>query len=237
MTTLRPCVRFAVLASLVATPMSTTLATPVLTSGDADIKVIAPSGELETEWHVAEGAIVSGTAITAQEYPLNGLIASGTTTVLANSFQASMLGVSVDTRVVKMGEDAFQPKIGWGNDSGESITVTFKPDLSSFPTGGHFAMASGTTAVFSSYNPLITGAANSFEIEDGQHQHYDWLFSKEGTYQLHFNWTGGGDTTDGSITVQAVPEPSTVAMLAIGGGMVTIAALRRVRRSCRTTSA
>lgn len=239
MTTLRHWVRFAVLASLVATPMSAALATPVLTSGHADLKVKTTGTALDAEWHVAATptpVIIGGTG--ALEYSLSELIASGTTTVLANSSQANMLGVPVNTRVGKIGETGYEPKIGWENEAGVPITVTFNPLSSSFPLGGQFAMASESGVVFSSYDPTITGAPNNFPIEAGAHQHYDWLFSKEGTYVLNFTWSGDGfASTTGSITVQAVPEPSTVAMLAMAGGTVAIAALRRVRRSHRTTSA
>jgi hypothetical protein len=37
--------------------------------------------------------------------------------------------------------------------------------------------------------------------------------------------------------VQAVPEPSTVAMLAMAGGMAAIATIRRLRRADSTPSA
>lgn len=239
-------VRYTVLASLVATPMTTALATPLYTSGHADIGVGYHDGELEPHWHTHDGAVISGTASTGDgEYTPNELIASGTASLPANSFQAGLLGVPVGTTVGVMGSDTNQPKIGWAAEElvptewSGPITITFNPGASTFPSGGQFALATTGTGWFSSVNAAATAANNTFSLPVGQHEHYDWFFTTAGTYNLNFTWSGlrvtGTGTeplsTSATFTVQAVPEPSTVAMLAMAGGTAAVAVIRRVRRA------
>jgi surface-anchored protein len=250
MATPRHWVRFAVLASLVATPLSTVLATPLYTSGHADIGVGYHDGALEPHWHTHAGAVISGTVTTVDgEYAPNELIASGTASLPANSFQAGLLGVPVGTIVGVMGSDTNQPKIGWGAEElvpeewTGPITITFNPGASTFPAGGQFALATAGTAWFSSFNAAATQANNTYSLTAGQHEHFDWFFTTAGTYDLNFTWSGlrAGETTplstSATFTVQAVPEPSTVAMLAMAGGTAAVAVIRRTRRTGTPRSA
>ena len=77
-----------------------------------------------------------------------------------------------------------------------------------------------------------TGSNNTLELTPGAHTHFQWAFTKEGDYGLNFTWSGthktdGLKTASATFGVQAVPEPSTVAMLAMAGGAMAVGALRR----------
>jgi surface-anchored protein len=250
MTTLRQWVRFAVLASLVAAPIKTALATPLIyTSGHADVGVGYHDGDLEPHWHTHAGAVIDGVPTTTDgEYAPAGMIARTTATRLTPSGGgglSALLGVPDGTQVWVMGSTTYQPDAGWGADELNAadwdgkITVTFNPSLSSFPSGGAFGLyttnIAGTNVVdklFSSVSAGATDFSNTLELTPGAHTHFQWAFTKAGDYDLNFTWTGthktdGLKTTSATFGVQAVPEPSTVAMLAMAGGAVAVGALRR----------
>ena len=257
MTTLRHWVRFAVLASLVATPIKTALATPlVYTSGHADVGVGYDAGDLEPHWHVGAGAIVDGSALALDtEYEPIDLLArtaSTRTTPSGGGGLVSLLGVPNGTTVRVAGSAAYQPNLGWGAEELDpldwtgNITVTFNPLASTLPSltaefGMYTTNGAGTSIVdriFSTYDPLATDNSNSFEIIPGDHSHFQWAFTELGSYDLNFTWSGnhasdGFKTATATFTVQAVPEPSTLAMLGIAGGAGLFAIVRQQTRRNR----
>ncbi|MBP9900961.1 MAG: choice-of-anchor M domain-containing protein [Verrucomicrobiota bacterium] len=83
----------------------------------------------------------------------------------------------------------------------------------------------GSPNVFMNSGNGITGA-DSIVLPAGGHQHANWAFSTPGTYEVDFNASGtlvDGNvfTSSGPITytfeVAAVPEPSALALLLLGG--------------------
>ncbi|MFM8378983.1 MAG: choice-of-anchor M domain-containing protein [Planctomycetia bacterium] len=246
-------------ALLGVAPTGPALAAPAIyTSGHADVGVGYHDGHLEPHWHTHSGAVVDGvTTTTDGEYAPADMIARTTSTRLTPSGGGGLsaaLGVPNGTKVWVMGATTYQPDAGWGADElnpddwNGNITVTFNPLASTFPSGGAFALYTtnigGTSIVdtlFSSVSAGATGFNNTLQLTPGGHTHFQWAFTEEGFYGLNFTWTGehvvdGLKTASATFGVQAVPEPSTVAMLAMAGGTAAIAAIRHLRRAASTRS-
>jgi surface-anchored protein len=241
-------------------PVDSALAAPAIyTSGHADVGVGYHDGDLEPHWHTHAGAVVDGVATTVDgEYEPADMIARTTATRLTPSGGgglSALLGVPDGTKVWVMGSTTYQPNAGWGAEELDpadwigNITVTFNPSLSTFPSGGAFGLYTtnipGTNVVdklFSSVSAGATDFTNTLQLTPGGHTHFQWAFTQEGDYSLNFTWPGehltdGPKTASATFGVQAVPEPSTVAMLAMAGGMAAIATIRRLRRADSTPSA
>lgn len=241
-------------------PVGSALAAPAIyTSGHADVGIKYHDGVLEPHWHTHTGTVINGVTTTADgEYEPADLIARTTATRLTPSGGgglAALLGVPDGTRVWVMGSTVYQPDTGWGADELNpaewvgNITVRFNPLASTFPNGGAFGLyttnIAGTNVVdrlFSSVFAGATGANNTLQLTPGGHTHFQWALTEPGDYGLNFTWSGthiedGFKTASATFNVQAVPEPSTVAMLAMAGGTVVIAAIRRHRRAASMRSA
>jgi len=246
-------------AVLGVTPTGSALAAPAIyTSGHADVGIGYHDGDLEPHWHTHSGAVINGvTTTTDGEYEPADLIARTTATRLTPSGGgglSALLGVPNGTKVWVMGSTTYQPDAGWGADElnpaqwDGNITVTFNPSLSTFPSGGAFGLyttnIAGTNVVdrlFSSVSAGATDFNNTLQLTPGGHTHFQWAFTLEGDYGLNFTWSGtrltdGPKTASATFGVQAVPEPSTIAMLAMAGGTAAIAAIRRLRRAASTLS-
>lgn len=227
--------------------------TAVLTSGHTDIGVGYSSGEFDPHWHTHAGAVVNGVPEPEDgEYAPGDMIARTTatrTTPAGGGGLSALLGVPDGTQIFVMGSSTYPPNLGFGTDELNPadwtgpITITFNPGASSLPSGAQFGLyttnVSGTTIVdkyFSSLSAAATGADNSLSLTADDHAHYQWGFTEEGSYALNFTWSGthvtdGPISTSATFTMQAVPEPSTLAMLAMAGGAGVLAASRRLRRA------
>lgn len=83
------------------------------------------------------------------------------------------------------------------------------------------------------FEPVIffDSAGDSFTIPAGTHTHFNWGFTAPGAYELEFAITGnhvddGIQTASGTYNFQVIPEPSAIALGALGA----FASLRRRRR-------
>jgi surface-anchored protein len=227
--------------------------TPILTSGHTDIGVGYEAGELHPHWHTHVGAVVDGSPEPADgEYEPDGLIARTEATRLTpggGGGLADLLGVPTGTEVWVMGSTTYQPNVGFGTDELTPadwltpITITFNPGASTLPGGAAFGLyttnIAGTNVVdrlFSSVSAGATDAANSLSLNAGDHAHFQWAFTQQGLYDLNFTWSGihkddGFKTATNTFSVQAVPEPSTIAMLTMAGGVAAAGVMRRRRAS------
>jgi surface-anchored protein len=234
----------------------------IYTSGHADVGVgyddIAE--EFEPHWHTGVGAVVDGVSQGADaEFAPVDLIARTTatrTTPSGGGGLAGLLGVPDGTSIWVLGSTTYQPNLGFGTEELDPldwttpITITFDPLSSTMPSGtAQFGLyttnLAGTSVVdrlFSTFDPLDTDFGNALDINAGDHAHFQWAFTELGQYDLSFTWSGihaldGPISTTATFSVQAVPEPSTIAMLGIAGGVGAMAAVRRNRRRSASTPA
>ena len=231
-------------AALVAAALFTTISASAQTvyftagHGDIGIEYEAGSNEVEPHWHIGAGATVDGSVLSSgDEYAPDQLIAWTNATLAAPSGSDTWLGVAPGTTVFRMGNNTYQPNLGWGTEEvgfetdwvGETITIQLTGWSASNP--GEFALVSGGTALFSTFG----GSTNSwvFDVAVG-HAHAAFYFSDPGYYELTFTWTGehvvdGPVTGTGTFGFQAgaIPEPSSAAALA---GLVSLGLVAQRRR-------
>jgi surface-anchored protein len=221
--------------------------------GDVGVGYDTIAEEFEPHWHLGAGAIVNGSPIPAdEEYEPGNLIARTETTRSSPTGSSSVLGLADGSSIWVLGRGGlttYQPDIGWATEELNpadwvgDITITFNPGSSTMPSVTaefgmyvtNFANSTVDAPVFSTFNPAGTVAGNSFTMAVGGHQHFQWAFTELGQYDLSFTWTGthvtdGLISTEATFSVQAVPEPSTIAMLGIAGGVGMMAVVRRQRQ-------
>jgi surface-anchored protein len=221
--------------------------------GDVGVGYDAIAEEFEPHWHLGAGAVVNGIPIPVDaEYEPGDLIARTETTRSSPTGSSSVLGLADGSSIWVLGRGGlttYQPDVGWATEELNptdwvgDITITFNPGLSTMPSGTaefgmyvtNFANSTVDASIFSTFNPAGTAAGNSFGMGVGGHQHFQWAFTELGQYDLSFTWTGthvtdGFISTEATFSVQAVPEPSTIAMLGVVGGVGTIAVVRRRQR-------
>lgn len=226
----------------------------VYTAGHADIGVgyIAADKQFDPHWHTHAGATVDGVVTTVDgEYEpatMRAQTYAQRLTPSGGGGLAALLGVPNGTRISVMGSTTFQPNLGFGTeelnpaDWTTPITIRFNPGASTLPSGGAFGLyttnVAGTNVVdrfFSSVDANATDFGNTLQLNPGDHAHYQWGFTQQGTYDLNFTWTGthvsdGPISTSATFRIQAVPEPSTLALVGIAGGAIVAGLVRRRRR-------
>lgn len=208
----------------------------VYSHGHADFG-IGYDGGFELHHHVHAGSTVNGSAILA-----DAEFAPGDLTVLVPFItenrpagaQYDFLGVSAGIPVWTLPEieDVNKPFYGLGSE--ELLAGDFTGGLTlellsvvSAPAGGNFSLwqdNGGSPIVRFATSDGISGS-DSFLITPGGHEHYNWSFSKAGTYQLEFKVSGthaidgfGSDTQ--VFTFEVAPEPSKALFAGIGLGFV-----------------
>jgi surface-anchored protein len=226
----------------------------VYTAGHADIGVgyIPADKQFDPHWHTHPGATVNGVVTTEDgEYEPATMKAQTWAQRLTPSGGgglAGLLGVPNGTKISVMGSTTYPPNLGFATeelnpaDWTTPITIRFDPLASTLPSGAAFGLYStnigGTTVVdrlFSSFDAGATEFGNTLLVNAGEHAHYQWGFTQQGTYDLKFTWTGthvtdGPISTSATFRVQAVPEPSTLALVGIAGGATVAGLVRRRRR-------
>lgn len=144
--------------------------------------------------------------------------------------------------VVWIGPQVQNPPLPFLGISAEELdgTVFDAPDVTlmltgfSGPPGGKFFLYQtdgfGVPTVFMNTDDGLSSADNVI-VPEGSHAHYNWAFTTNGTYFLTFTASGtlagGGGVTSETATwefligdLTAVPEPGTVMLLALGGGLL-----------------
>jgi len=125
------------------------------------------------------------------------------------------------------GQDPAKPFLGFSTESlvggdwaGGVMTYTLLNVVSS-PAGSDFSL--WQTGGFG--EPLVRWSTDdsilAFDLGIGTHAHYNWGFTKQGTYQLAFQVSGthdidGFQSVSDVFTFQVVPEPSTWVLATAG---------------------
>lgn len=142
------------------------------------------------------------------------------------------VGAGVALWVLPQIEDPQQLFLGIGTE--EIPAGTFVDDevvlaLKAVRGPGDFALyqtdAFGEPVVFMASADGITAADRYVSITPS-HAHFNWAFTQPGLYEIDFEafgfLAGGGFTSSGDVTylfqVQAVPEPATLGLFALGAG-------------------
>lgn len=208
----------------------------VFSLGHADFG-IGYDGGFELHHHVHNGATVNGSAIVG-----DAEFAPGDLTVLVPfitenrpaSALYDFLGVSAGIPVWTLPEIENVNKPFYGLGSEELDPLDFTGDLTlqllsvvSAPSGGDFSLwqdNGGSPIVRFATSNGVDGS-DSFLITPGGHGHYNWSFTKAGTYELQFR-VSGVHGVDGfgediqTFTIQVVPEPSKAIFAGLGLGFV-----------------
>ncbi|NBB80563.1 MAG: hypothetical protein GVY36_14155 [Verrucomicrobia bacterium] len=214
--------------------------------GDLGIEYMG-NNELELEWHLGEdneAVVIDGTSQTfgaeGQGFEAGDLTAQ---TNLSGTRQAGtqwdFIGVASGETfyVFPQTEDPTVPFLGIGTEelaaSDWSTDLTYT--LTSLTGPGAFSLY--TVDSFGAPAELIStdgGISGSVSQAAGTHEHYNWAFSKTGTYDLTFE-VSGTHITDGLATgsetfsFSVVPEPASAGLfLAVTGLFAVFAPRRRV---------
>jgi surface-anchored protein len=218
-------------------------AAAIYSLGHADFG-IGYDGGFELHHHVHAGSTVNGSAILE-----DAEFAPGDLTVLVpfitesrpEGSQYNFLGVSAGIPVWTLPEveDVSKPFYGLGSE--ELVPAHFTGDLTfkllsvvSAPVGGDFSLwrdDGGSPLVRFATSDGVTGS-DSFLLTPGDHEHYNWSFTRPGVYELEFMVSGthgvdgfGSDTQ--TYTFEVAPEPSRMLFSGLGLGAI----LFRRRRS------
>jgi surface-anchored protein len=230
------------LAALLTTGLASQAQT-TLWEGHTDVGVVYEDGG----WNLHIG---QHEAIPPMEYAPNEAILGVDTvgphsTVPANP-QFSFLGTAGSSVwVLPQVQDPALLFLGFGTEelvSGVFVNGEVTLSLQGVKAPGQFSVFEndmfGNPNVIMNSGDGITGA-DSLALPAGGHQHVNWAFSTPGTYEVDFEASGtllDGNvfTSSGPITytfeIAAVPEPSALALLLLGGfGLAGFARRRNAR--------
>lgn len=239
--------------ALILAASATLSAQSIYTSGHGDIGLEYADGVFVPHWHLDDGAVVDGVALPdnggeGYEYESGDLIAQVASMRNSASNSSTYLGVATGTPIYVAGLLAYQPYLGFGTEelnplewTGD-ITVTMTGFTT--PDGGNFALyttnSGGTTTVdvsLSTYDPSSANSwgigNNAFLIGVGGHDHYQFGFTTPGAYSITLQFTGtnnvdGVVSGSGTFNFNAVPEPSTYALIGLALGLILLVRRHRL---------
>lgn len=217
----------------------------VYSLGHADFG-IGYDGGFELHHHIHDGSTVNGSAIVG-----DAEFAPGDLTVLVPFItenrpagaQYDFLGVSAGIPVWTLPEveNVNKPFYGVGSEELDALDFTGQLSLQllsvvSAPLGGDFSLwqdNGGSPVVRFATSNGVDGS-DSFLLTPGGHEHYNWSFTKAGTYELQFkvsgihNIDGYGEDIQ-TFTFEVVPEPSKALFAGVGFGFVLFRRRRPVK--------
>jgi surface-anchored protein len=193
-------------------------------------------GDIGIEWEADEGSFHPHWHIGASEYDADAAIARGTPNVYSISGFTGILGTSQG--LAFFGSGYAGPSIGFGSEGleeGDWVNNTVRLTLTGFSGPGQLALVEndpidGWFSYLSTYENKLVLEFDHLPI----HEHFDWVFSAYGTYDLTFTWeaehvTQGVITASDTFTVQVVPEPTSAMLLGLGAGVLVVLRRRRQR--------
>lgn len=236
----------ATLATGIAVSGGAVKAAPVeYTSGHGDIGLAFEDGELELHYHFDNTAVLDGSSPMSEiEFePDEIYVRLGDDTRGTATSSIAFLGLSAgdDAWVLPQNFTTGLPFLGIAADELDSTFSAASLSLTSFSGPGEFAIwqtggLSGTSVRMQT-NDGVDEMDDVVNLSIGGHDHYNYGFTAEGVYTLGISaeaeLAAGGSVIDfGELTfvvgsATAVPEPTSMAALAVIGG---VAAVRRRRR-------
>lgn len=226
------------LAVALASPMALSLnAQTLLTEGHTDVGVVYELGGWNL--HIGQHEATPPMEYAPNEAILGVDIVGARSTVPANP-QFSFLGTpGSSVWVLPQVQDPALLFLGFGTEeleSGVFVNDEVTLSLQGVTAAGQFSVYEvgmfGSPTLFMNSGDGIT-AADSIVLAAGGHRHVNWTFSTPGTYEVNFEAAGtlvDGNvfTASGPITytfsVAAVPEPSALSLLVLGGtGLLSFA--------------
>ena len=235
-----------VIGGLIMMPSAT--AAPVeYTDGHGDIGLAFENGELELHYHFGDGAVLDGSSLIgdAEFDPDEAYVrvADAARSVVNGSVPFLGLTAGDEAWVLPQSNTTGLPFLGIAAEELDSSFSSASLTLSSFSGPGEFAIwQDGGLGGANVRMQTVDGisSADVIGLGIGGHDHYNYGFTAEGVYTVGItaeaDFAAGGSVTDfGELTfvvgsVTAVPEPTSMAALAVIGG---VAAVGRRRRSSR----
>jgi len=233
------------LAVALASPVAVSLnAQTLLTEGHTDVGVVYELGAWNL--HIGQHEATPPMEYAPNEAILGVDIVGAHSTVPANP-QFSFLGTpGSSVWVLPQVQDPALLFLGFGTEeleSGVFVNDEVTLSLQGVTAPGQFSVYEvgmfGSPTVFMNSGDGIT-AADSILLAAGGHRHVNWAFSTPGTYEVNFEAAGtlvDGNvfTASGPITytfsVAAVPEPSALSLLVLGGAGLLAFARRTKSRN------
>jgi len=232
----------AVTALVLALPASVS-AQALWTEGHGDIGVSYEGGEfLHPHWHI-EGGTVDGTPRPDEEFDaadLNLVVPNiGNATATRNASPSwDPIGVGAGETYWRLSQNplAGVPYMGWATE--ELVLSDWNGDITFSLTGltgpgdisVYYFPNGDLTFLWASSNG-ITGA-DAFDLAPGVHTHFNVAFSAPGLYGVGITISGthavdGFKTATQTFGFNVVPEPSSMLLLALGGGLLLARRWRR----------
>lgn len=222
------------------------------TAGHADIGLaLEAPGQLFLHYHFGVGsAILDGVPATAANEelaPSEAYVRVADTTIVfpgAVDFLGTLAGDPA--WILPSTNTSGVPFLGIASEELDPLQFTsagFRLTAMTGPAGGNFALfqlpSFGEPNVFMRTNDGINPSIDFVPSLIGGHDHYNFAFTKEGIYDLEIEGyaSGSGSNLTDSGTFRflvgnatAIPEPGSVALLAVGG-LGLVSTIRRKRSS------
>lgn len=231
--------KLAILAVVAAAvPLNSASAASIWTAGHGDLGIGYEAGELEPHWHLGEEGeevVVDGATISNDpdgfEYGPDELIATTSLSAIRSTgSQWDYIGVSANGTYYLFPQvaDLNTPWVGIGTEELDpadwtgSLTLTLTGITG--PAGGKFSLyqtdSFGDPTFFMSTNDGVSGA-DAVSLAAGGHEHHNWTFTEQGSYDLTFDIAGthavdGAKTATATYTFSVIPEPSAALLGAFG---------------------
>ncbi len=239
--------RVALILSLLLFVTPAVSADMLYTAGHADLGIAFEDGAWDLHVH-AEGAIIDGTLVDDEEFEADEVVIVAPASTFVSVVELPVadfhgipesLGLASDASWFNLFQELSDsdatnsPFLGVAAEEIENdVFVNDEITVSLVDVVGPGEMtvwSNGNGVIFDSLDGFDDDVLSGFPV--GTHTHFNYAFSAAGNYEVTLSATGtlvdgGAETTGfGTFTFSVVPEPSALALVALGG--VSLAFVRR----------